>query len=283
MATGAVSCFAISGAADVWSVEVLVDSRPAPAQQAMVEDTVARIVAGIGGPSPRITWRPVEDEDWVARSQAALPALQAGRFIIHGSHDQARFRGRALAIEINAGLAFGTGHHGTTEGCLLALDGILRRTMPRRVLDLGCGSGILAIAAAKVLKARVLAADIDPVAVNVAAGNVHANGVGHLVRVFCAEGLYHPALRSAAPFDLVLANILARPLVRLAPSLRRSVAIGGQIVLSGLLRHDERRIVAIYRLAGFRLVRRLRLGEWSTLVVRREGQRRCSGSPQTIR
>jgi ribosomal protein L11 methyltransferase len=212
----------------------------------------------------------VPDQNWVALSQAALPPIAAGQFVVHGSHDRARFAMRRLAVEIEAGEAFGSGHNATTALCLEALDALARRRPLRRVLDLGCGSGVLAIAAARVAPgARVLATDNDPVAVATARVNAHLNRVGRRVRVLTATGLAHLELRRAAPYDLVLANILPGPLVELAPMLRRAVRSGGVAVLSGLLDHQAREVAAAYGSAGFHLLRPLRRGGWTALMITR--------------
>ena len=212
----------------------------------------------------------VPDENWVAISQAALPPVMAGRFCIHGSHDRAQVGRRLNAIEIDAGEAFGTAHHATTEGCLLALDRLTRGRPFQRVLDLGCGSGVLAIAAALALpQARIVASDIDPEAVRVARGNVRANRLAGRIKVFAATGLAHPALRGDGRYDLVTANILAGPLIRLAPHLGRAVAPGGIAVLSGLLADQAREVGAAYLTAGFRLRQKLVLMGWATLVLER--------------
>jgi ribosomal protein L11 methyltransferase len=214
------------------------------------------------------TLEEVPDQNWVALSQASLPPIVAGRFIVHGSHDRARFAMRPLAVEIEAGEAFGSGHNATTALCLEALDALARRRRLERVLDLGCGSGVLAIAAARVAPAaQVIATDNDPVAVAIATENARLNRVGSRVRVLRASGFGHPALRRAQPFDLVLANILPGPLVDLAQALRKAIRSGGFAVLSGLLDHQVGEVAGAYRSAGFHLLRRRRSAGWSALVV----------------
>ncbi len=189
-----------------------------------------------------------EERDWVAASLEGLQAVRAGRFIVHGSHGRDAARKNDIAIEIEAALAFGTGHHGSTRGCLLMLDHVARRGRPAAVLDLGTGSGVLAIAAAKLFKRKIQAGDIDPVATKAASANAKRNGVGAFVRPAQARGAAHNALRAGAPYDLVLANILARPLRDLAPQIARLAAPRAEIILSGLIARDVQGVAAAYRL-----------------------------------
>jgi len=209
--------------------------------------------------------------DWVRASLAGLAPVVAGRFVIHGAHDRARVPPNRIGIEIEAALAFGTGHHGTTRGCLVAFDRICKTRNPRRraprVLDLGTGSGVLAIAAARVLRVRVLATDIDREAVRVARANARLNHAGAMIDVVQAAGVTAASLRAGAPFDLIFANILLGPLLRLAAPLRRLAAPGARVVLSGLLPTQANAIIAAYR--PLALERRLTLDGWSTLVFRR--------------
>jgi ribosomal protein L11 methyltransferase len=209
------------------------------------------------------------ETDWIAAGLQSLTPVPAGRFLLHGSHDRGRLPAGRVAIEIDAGQAFGTGHHGTTAGCLSVLDTLLKARRYANPLDLGTGSGVLAIALAKVLRTSVLATDIDPIAVSVAAANAALNRTGHLVRCVQADGLSHPTVRSRAPFDLVVANILAPPLVRLAPALSRVLAPGGDLVLSGLLRHQRERVVAAYSGHGIYLQRARIFDNWAVLHLRR--------------
>ena len=220
--------------------------------------------AGIG----KSSLEAVPDLNWVALSQAALPPISAGRFIVHGSHHRARFAMRRYAIEIEAGEAFGTGHSATTALCLESIDVLARQRSFGRVLDLGCGTALLAIAAARALpKAQVLASDNDPLAIAVARANVGLNRANNRALVLAATGLNHPVLRRAQPFDLALANILPGPLIALAPVLRRAIRPGGVAVLCGILNHQAREVGATYRAAGFcRLRRRCRDG-WTALTL----------------
>ena len=213
----------------------------------------------------------VAAKDWVAESLVGLKPVTAGRFIVYGAHDRAGIAPNRIGIEIEAALAFGTGHHGTTRGCLLALDRLCKlwhggKAAPR-ILDLGTGSGVLAIAAARALHRRVLATDIDAAAVRVARANARLNGVGPLVTLATAAGVTAPAIRAQAPFDLVFANILLEPLQRLAAPLAKIVAPGGHVVLSGLLTAQTNAALAAYR--AFRLERRIVLDGWTTLVLKR--------------
>ena len=208
----------------------------------------------------------VPEANWVALSQAALPPVEAGRFIVHGSHDRARFAMRRRAIEIEAGEAFGTGHNATTTLCLEALDLLMRQRRFGRILDLGCGSGVLAIAAARAQpSARVLAVDNDPVATAITASNARLNRAN--VRVLTASGFAHPLLRGARSLDLVLANILPRPLIELAPGMGRTIAHGGIAVLSGLLAQHTRQVASAYRAHGFRLLRCKQSFGWTALTL----------------
>jgi ribosomal protein L11 methyltransferase len=212
---------------------------------------------------------PLPDQDWIRQSQLGLPPVRAGRFFLYGAHDSGRVPAGVIPIRIEAGLAFGTGHHETTTLCLEAITLVARRRRPRRILDLGCGTGVLAIAAAKLWRRRVLASDIDPVAAEVAHDNARTNGAGPLVRAIVADGLNRPAIRTHAPYDLIVANILAGPLRRLAPALSGTLARGGAAVLSGLLRDQEHSVSSSYRAQGLMLRQALRKGPWSALVLER--------------
>ena len=212
----------------------------------------------------------VPDLNWVAISQAALPPVSAGRFTVHGSHDRGRVPQGPGAILIDAGEAFGTAHHATTLGCLLAIDRLTRAETFDTVLDLGCGSGVLAIAVAKTLpKARIIATDLDPQSVKVAAENMRLNGVSQRIATAAAYGVNHTWLRQSPPFDLVIANILAGPLIELSPDLARTVTRGGTLILSGLLIPQAPQVIAAYRTAGFHLLRHDRIAGWATLTLRR--------------
>jgi len=214
------------------------------------------------------------ETDWVAKVRRDLSPVEAGRFFVYGSHDADKVPDGRIALLIEAAMAFGTGHHGTTLGCLRALDRLVDSgAAPDRVLDLGCGTAVLAMAAARVWPgARVLASDIDAVAVDVARANLAANGMTGALTCVEAAGLDHPDLAAAAPFDLILANILKGPLIGLAPDIAASSAPGGTAILSGILTPQADDVVRVYESAGFTTVRRDEIAEWTTLTLARMPQ-----------
>ena len=261
-------CSAFEGDGGQW--QVAVHFRHAPDR-----DALRTLVAQIAGDTAAaaLCFEPVAAIDWVAASLAGLTPVDAGRFVVHGAHDRARIKPNVVGIEIEAALAFGSGHHGTTRGCLMAIDDMAKRERAHGVLDLGTGSGVLAIAAAKVFRGRVTAVDIDPLAVVTAKANARANRAGGIsfarangcgVRFVCAR----------APYDLILANILLAPLVRMAAPLARLAAPGGRVVLSGLLPSHANAVLAIYRAQGLALERRRLIDGWVTLVLRRAAPRK---------
>lgn len=230
---------------------------------ALVTDTAGEAAA------KSIVFSTVETKDWVKASLADLVPVNAGRYMVHGSHDRDRIPANKIGIEIEAALAFGTGHHGTTRGCLLLLDQVLNRRTPKRVLDLGTGTGVLAIAAARTLRRRVLASDIDPQSVLVARENARFNGAGNLVEAICATGFSAPQFAARGPFGLVLANILANPLRRLAPQLAAHLAPNAFVILSGLLPHQANSVIVAYRGAGLKLIKRIQIEGWTSLLMQR--------------
>lgn len=233
-------------------------------------DLAKELAAYIKEPLPAFVADAVPDLNWVAMSQEALPPVKAGRFTVHGSHDTHRVPRSPNSILIDAGEAFGTAHHQTTLGCLLAIDRLTRMEDFQSILDLGTGSGVLAIALARTLpKADIIATDLDKQSVAVAKENMRINGVGQRLAVAQADGVRHAWLRQSKPFDLVIANILAGPLIILAPQLARTVRKAGTLVLSGLLIAQAPQVIAAYRTAGFHLVSHDRISGWSTLVLRR--------------
>ena len=219
-------------------------------------------------PTLRVRSAPLADADWLALALSGLPPVRAGRFFVYGAHDAGRVPANAVALRIEAGAAFGTGHHGTTLGCLRALDRLLKARRFARVLDVGTGTGVLAIAAARAGARVVLGGDVDPGSVRIAAENAALNRAR--ARFVLSDGLAHPAIAAFAPYDLVFANILARPLVQLAPGIARALAPGGALVLSGLLGGQQRFVRAAYLARGLRLVSRIGEDAWVTLVLARQ-------------
>jgi ribosomal protein L11 methyltransferase len=212
----------------------------------------------------------IAKQDWVQNALAGLAPVRAGRFLVHGSHDRDRVKANDIGVEIEAALAFGTGHHGTTLGCLRALEKIIGRRRPRRILDVGTGTGVLAIAAARALRHRIDCGDIDPVAVATARANALANRACPYVRPVVAAGARHPRF-AAGGYDLILANILAKPLRLLAPSLAGIAAPQAEFILSGLLARDVAGVLSAYAAQGFALAERRDIDGWATLLLRRGG------------
>src|SRR5215813_1143217 len=237
--------------------------------QAPDQTLLRELVAGEAGKeiAERIAFDTIEARDWVKASLDNLVPVPAGRFVVHGAHDRARVPTNKLSIEIEAALAFGTGHHGTTRGCLLLLDHVLKARRLTRVLDLGTGTGVLAIAAAKALHERVLASDIDAPSVGVARENARLNGAGHLVQVIRATGFAAPDFVREGPFDLVLANILANPLKQLAGPMSAHLAPSALVILSGLLTPQAGAVIAAYRARGLVPLRHLKIEGWSSLLL----------------
>lgn len=215
----------------------------------------------------QVTVEKLADADWLAMALSGLPPVRAGRFFVFGMHDRGRTPVNTVNLRIEAGAAFGTGHHGSTVGCLAAFDYMLRANRFERVLDVGAGTGVLAIAAARTGSRVTLGTDIDPVSVRISRENARVNHTSS--RFFTASGLEHPVIRSGAPYDLVFANILARPLVWLSKDIHSALRQGGVAILSGLLRSQARQVLAAYVSKGFKLERRLGRDAWATLILRR--------------
>lgn len=266
---GAVSAFEIEPGG-AWRVEGFA---AAPPERGLLEAILALAWTGREGAPPALALERLPERDWLAENQASFPPLRAGRYFIRASHWRGRTPAGAIPLIIDAATAFGSGEHATTRGCLLALDALARRGRRGAVLDIGTGTGILAMAAAKTWRRRVVARDIDAEAVRVAARNAAVNGVGALVDLRRSAG--YRGLGRAGCFDLVFANILARPLMLMAGDLARALAPGGVAVLSGLLARQERAVVAAHRARHLRLLRRIRLAGWHTLVLAR-------GNPESL-
>ena len=243
---------------DVWRI----DAFPTSDEE---RDAAAAILTS--RPELKVATDKLADADWLAMALSGLPPVRAGRFFVFGAHDKGLTPPSAVNLRIEAGAAFGTGHHGTTVGCLLAYDQLLKRQRFARVLDVGCGTGVLAIAAARTGSAVALGTDIDGPSVRIANENAALNRAK--ARFVHASGLNDARIRARAPYDLVFANILAPPLVALATDIKRALKPGGQAILSGLLRTQERRVTAAYTSRGFRLVSRLHRDAWSALVLQR--------------
>lgn len=246
--------------------QLYLSERPDPAELDRLL-SLACEVAGLRSP-PVYSLDKLPDIDWVAESQKALPPITAGRIRVRGSHVTEPAPPGAIDLLIEANVAFGTGRHETTRGCLLALQDIARQRSVGSILDMGCGSGVLAMAAARLWPCRVLGVDNDAPSIKVARENVRANGVADTVRILLADGFRNAEVMRAGPYELILANILAEPLCRMAEDVKRHLAPGGRVILSGLLTSQERQVLARYRDAGLHLVRCYHLGEWSTLVLR---------------
>ncbi len=210
----------------------------------------------------------LDDRDWVAQVRRELTPVEAGRFVVYGGHDADQIGLNKIGLKIEAAMAFGTGHHGTTLGCLLSLDRLYQMGFePDRIADIGSGTGVLAMAAAKVWSGTVVASDIDPIAAATARANCEANAMGARVRCLVSVGFKHPDLRNIGPYDLILANILANPLKLLARDMALNTRSGSRIILSGILNHQAKSVLAVYGGHGFRLDHHRKIGEWSTLTL----------------
>lgn len=234
-------------------------------EKAVVQARLAQI---LGVNQDEIEIEVLPDIDWVQHSLEGLNPVRAGRFFIHGSHDRDKVMPNDLAIEIEAGQAFGTGHHGTTVGCLELLAEVMASEKPQNALDLGTGSGILAIGMALIAPIRILATDIDPIAINVAKENFALNGVSDTITAITATGLDDNEIASRAPFDLIVANILANPLIELAPQMVPAKAKNGSIVLSGILEEQHDRVVKAYRDQGAKYIKTLHHEGWVAIHLK---------------
>jgi ribosomal protein L11 methyltransferase len=243
---------------DVWRIDAFPTE---PFEQAAIE----RVLAGF--PQLRVATEVLADADWLAMALSGLPPVRAGRFFVYGAHDRGLAPASTVNLRIEAGAAFGTGHHGTPVGCLQAFSDLLKARRFARVLDVGCGTGVLAIAAARTGSRVAVGTDIDGPSVRIANENAALNQAR--ARFVHASGLDDPRVRGGGPYDLVFANILAPPLVALSGDIGRALKPGGVAILSGLLRTQARRVLGAYTSKGFRLVRRIHRDAWATLVLTR--------------
>jgi len=248
-----------------WRLEAFVAEPP---DRALIGRIVAAVAQAFAVPPPTVTLSEIEDQDWVAENQRSFLPFTVGRYFIYPSFHATKPPRGKIAIQIDPGMAFGTGTHATTQGCLMAIDEIAQRQPIERAIDVGCGSGILAIALAHAARRRVTACDNDPIAVRVTQENAKLNNVGNRIIALRAEGMDHVEIARRAPFQVIVANILAQPLIELAPRLSRGLAPGGHIVLSGLLAKQETMVADAYRAEGISLVKRIEGGDWVTLMMR---------------
>ncbi|MEZ5830230.1 MAG: 50S ribosomal protein L11 methyltransferase [Dongiaceae bacterium] len=252
-----------------WLIEVISNAKPAARD-------VAAALKALGRYSAKIDRVP--DKDWLAESRRGLPEFRAGPFFFYGSHFKGKVPKNLIGLEIDAGMAFGTGRHETTKGCLLAVAKLAKTHRFKKPLDVGTGTGILAFGVARLCNVAVLASDNDVDAVRVARENAKVNKLAHQVRILRSDGYRAKAVRDGAPYDLVTANILANPLIELAPDLARVLGKGGRAVLSGLLREQEKDVLAAHEAVGLAFDFRLRLGDWSILVLKPGKTRRAPRS-----
>ena len=256
-----VGVFEVEDGSGLWEVGGYFKAAP--------DGTGLAVLAASFGAKPFVVSE-LPETDWVAKVRRELSPVEAGRCYVHGGHDADTVPDGAVGLLIEAAMAFGTGHHGTTLGCLRAFEAlIVEGAAPKQVLDLGCGTAVLAMAAAKVLPVIPVASDIDPVAVEVAAANVAANGLQGRVLCVEAEGLDHPTLQAHAPYDLIFANILKGPLIALAPGIFDATAPGGRVILSGILNEQADEVLGVYQRLGFNLIQRQEIVDWTTLTLGR--------------
>ena len=254
----------VRGPHDDWTISLIPNEQSAPKEAVL--STVQSILTENAG-ARFLGLEELPDQDWVAHSLQDLAPVTSGRFVVHGSHDRPFTGFGRIGISVDAGLAFGTGHHETTKACLKLLSEVLKKRRPRKTLDLGCGTGVLAIASTKRSPRTAIATDIDPIAIKVAKENTAANQVSGQILYAVADGPRHPLVTSEAPFDLIFANILANPLKRMANSISSVMDSSGRLILSGLLSEQEPSVLSAYRMVGFRLESRYVLGAWSTLLL----------------
>ena len=253
-----------------WFVRGYVINKPS---HSTVSSILRKAAATAGIQMPAATIEALGDRNWVQESVRNLQPVHVGRFVVRGSHSDSNKNPTLIELEVDAGAAFGTGHHATTKGCLRALSELSRLRAPVRAVDIGCGAGTLAMGIARLWKIKTIASDIDPIAVHVTRANVNRNHLHTLVQCVASNGTTSPMVRQSGPFDLIVANILLRPLVRLAPSIAQNLSPGATVVLSGVLDEQAASIVAIYREQGLHLKSRFSIDGWTTLIMTRPRQR----------
>lgn len=260
----AVSSFEVDETAQLWSMELLFDSPP---DEEEVRRRLLLLCAMFDVKMPTFETQKLQQQDWLANVAQDFPPIRVGRLYIHGAHCKKDIPCGVIAVQVDAGSAFGSGEHGTTKCCLQALDYLAKKHHFTNVLDMGCGSGILAIAAAKLWKTKVTASDIDAVAVKVTSENARINQVTRHITALVSDGYANPAVRRAAAYDLIVSNILARPLVQLAPKVPMHLAAGGMLVLSGLLTTQERYVAEAYARQHLYVRKRFIDAGWCTLLL----------------
>ncbi|MEQ8653478.1 MAG: 50S ribosomal protein L11 methyltransferase [Kiloniellales bacterium] len=276
VALPAVDELATSAGAALWA-DLEGDPDPVPLEltlppeldAAALETGVNAVLEAFALPAVALAVEELPEKDWLEEVHRSLPALSAGRFYVYGQHVRAEPPADLIALQVEAALAFGSGHHESTQGCLEALSEIAERAGVARVLDMGCGSGILAMAAAKLWPCRVLASDIHAESVRVAAENAALNGVADQVTALCGDGYGSPEIGAAAPYDLIFSNILAKPLIAFAPDLASHLAPGGLAILAGLLVKEGAAVLAAHETAGLSLVKARDLGQWRCLLLQK--------------
>jgi ribosomal protein L11 methyltransferase len=249
-----------------WRLTGYTDSPP---DTVAIEARVALAAAAAGIDTPQVRIGPVVEKDWVAESERSLPALHVGPYFVYGSHIREPAPADAIAIKIDAGLAFGTGNHETTQGCLQALERLFAEKMPENPIDIGTGSGILAIALAKRCRAPVTASDIDPIAIDVARENAEINGVGDRISFCVTDGVEGEDIDGGAPYDLIVANIVANPLIALAGGIVGLLSVDGCVILSGILNEQAAAVTAAYTAEDLSFKDSIELGNWTTLILER--------------
>jgi ribosomal protein L11 methyltransferase len=257
-----VGVFEVEDGSGLWEVGAYFTETP--------DETALAVLAAAFEAKPFVVSE-VPETDWVAHVKRELAPVEAGRFFVYGSHDADKVPADKIPLLIEAAMAFGTGHHGTTLGCLKALDHLISEGFKAdRLADIGCGTAVLAMAAARVWDGTFLASDIDQVAVEVAEANLDANGMAGAVKCIEAAGFDHPDLKANAPYDLIFANILKGPLVALAPDLTAHLRPGGYAILSGILNEQAESVIEVYQENGNNLVQRQQIGDWTTLLLQKK-------------